>query len=224
MSAVPYQDGRANPGGTVADRDDGRRWTLAIAELRSRAVKARRAALSRDALELIEQSLSLCDDLTRELAGTGVQRAEHRTALDEFRKKLDAEAGLWVHLFDEMPSACVETDRSGIILVANRAAARLLNISPRHLSSRLLMHFAEDREQFAQLLRDLSTNRGAPGCALALRPRERAPVAVEAMVIARDPSDTTSWLWFFSPAEHTRPARPDRHPHSPATKTASMLS
>jgi PAS domain-containing protein len=179
----------------VSDKDACRRWTIAISQLKSRAAKGRRNGFAQDTAELIDQSLSLCDAIVRDLAGAGLQ-------LDDSRVKLDSQITLWTHLFDEMPTACVETDASGVILGANPAAAVLFNTSVKHLSARLLMHFAEDRDQFGQLLRGLSTESVRHRCALIIRPRERAPVHMDATVVVRSPGDGSSWLWFFTPLEH----------------------
>ena len=187
----------------MSDRDDCRRWTTAITQLRSRAAKARRAPLAPEIVELIEQSLTLCDAMVRELAGAALQ-VDHSTL------KLDAQTALWAHLFDEMPAACIETDADGVIVGANRAAGVLLNTSVKHLAARLLMHFTEDRDQFGQLLRGLSGENAGQRYALIVRPRERAPVAVEATVMVRNPGDLSSWLWFFTPTEQRTISRHDR--------------
>ena len=183
----------------MLDKDACRRWTIAISQLKSRAGKARRAGVTHEAADLVDQSLSLCDAIVRDLAGAGLQ-------LDETRGKLDAQVGLWTHLFEEMPTACVETDASGVILGANPAAAVLFNTSVKHLAARLLMHFAEDRDQFGQLLRGLSADSTRHRCALIIRPRERAPVHMEATIAVRSPGDVSSWLWFFRPLESHEPS------------------
>jgi PAS domain-containing protein len=193
-------------GATVSDKDACRRWTIAISQLKSRAAKARRGG-PHDTAELVDQSLTLCDAVVRDLAGAGLQ-------LDESRLKLDSQISLWTHLFDEMPTACVETDASGVILGGNPAAAVLFNTSVKHLTARLLMHFAEDRDQFGQLLRGLSADGARHRCALVIRPRERAPVHMEATVVVRCPGDLSSWLWFFTPLDqHEHATR--RHPRAP---------
>jgi PAS domain-containing protein len=190
----------------VSDKDACRRWTIAISQLKSRAAKVRRGGALQDAADLLEQSLGLCDAIVRDLAGAGLQ-------LDESRGKLDSQIALWTHLFDEMPTACVETDASGVILGANPAAAVLFNTSVKHLTARLLMHFAEDRDQFGQLLRGLSAESVRHRCALVIRPRERAPVHMGATVVVRSPGDVSSWLWFFTPEQHEVASR--RHGRLP---------
>jgi PAS domain-containing protein len=198
----------------VSDKDVCRRWTIAIAQLRTRAAKVRRGA-SPEVVEVIDQSLTLCDSVVRDLAGTGLQ-------FDAFKVKLDSQSALWLHLFEEMPAACVETDASGIIFNANRAAASMLNTSVKHLGARLLLHFAEDRDQFGSLIRGLTADGSRNQASLTIRPRERAPLGVEATVIPRTPGDSSSWLWFFTPAE-TRHVGSRRH-EKPADRLESTTA
>lgn len=167
--------------------------------------------MPQDTADLVEQSLSLCDAIVRDLAGAGLH-------LEENRVKLDSQVALWTHLFEELPTACVETDASGVILGANPAAALLFNTSVKHLAARLLMHFAEDRDRFGQLLRALSTDCLRHRCAFIIRPRERAPVHMEATVVVRSPGDMSSWLWFFTPLEQHEPAT-RRHSRTPVEAT-----
>ena len=166
-------------------------------------------------LEVVEQSLALSDAVVRELAGTGLQ-------FDAYKVKLDEQTALWSYLFEEMPLPCVETDASGVIFNANRAAATMLNTSVKHLGARLLLHFAEDRDGFGQLLRGLSLDSSRHSSPMIIRPRERAPIHVEATVFPRSPGDHTSWLWFFMPGEHPHVSArrhekaPSQTPESPS--------
>jgi PAS domain-containing protein len=201
----------------VSDKDACRHWTNAITQLRSRAAKSRRASGPHPSSELVDESLTLCDAVVRELAGSGLR-------LDEYRVKLDVQAALWSHLFDEMPTPCVETDASGVIVGANRAAAVLFNTSVKHLAARLLMHFAEDRDQFGQLLRGLSADSARHRCMLIVRPRERAPVHMEATVVVRCPGDSSSWLWFFTPIEHQEGATRRPRVHADAAPEAVSIN
>ena len=202
----------------MADKDVARRWSIAIAQMRNRAAKVRRAAVPPEVLEVVDQSLSLSDAVVRELAGTGLQ-------FDAYKVKLDEQTALWSYLFDEMPLPCVETDASGIIFNANRAAATMLNTSVKHLGARLLLHFAEDRDRFGQLLRGLPSDDSRHRCSLIIRPRERAPIHVEATVIPRTPGDTSSWLWFFMPPEqpHVGARRHDK-PHGDSPEPSAPLA
>jgi PAS domain-containing protein len=188
----------------MSDKDPSRRWTIAITQLRTRAARARRGGAPSEASELIDEALALCEVVVRDLAGAGLR-------IEVAKEKLEAQAGLWSRLFEEMPGPCVETDGGGVILSANPAAAALLNTSVRHLPSRLLLHFADDRDQFGQLLRGLSAGSGQHRCALVVRPRERAPLRVLANVVVRSPGNLESWLWFLTPIDSPRPAtRPER--------------
>ena len=204
----------------MSDKDVCRRWTIAIAQLRSRAAKIRRSALAPELADILDQSLNLCDGIVRDLAGTGMQ-------FDAFKVKVDQQTAIWAHLFEELPLPCVETDVNGIIFNANRAAATMLNTSVKHLAARLLMHFAEDRDRFGQLLRGLSADTSRHRSSLIIRPRERAPLQVDATVIPRSPGDASSWLWFFMPPEQAHPT-PRRHdkpvterPQPPSASAAS---
>jgi hypothetical protein len=60
----------------VSDKDACRRWTIAISQLKSRAAKARRGGVPQDTADLVEQSLTLCDAVVRDLAGAGLQLDE----------------------------------------------------------------------------------------------------------------------------------------------------
>ena len=114
--------------------------------------------------------------------------------------------------------------RDRVILGANPAAAVLFNTSVKHLTARLLMHFAEDRDQFGQLLRGLSADNVRHRCALIIRPRERAPVHMEATVVVRSPGDVSSWLWFFRPNEQHDPATRRHRTAVEATRESAGLS
>ena len=187
--------------------------------MRNRAAKIRRAAVPPEVLEVVEQSLTLSDSVVRELAGTGLQ-------FDAYKVKLDEQTALWSYLFEEMPLPCVETDASGIICNANRAAATMLNTSVKHLGARLLMHFAEDRDGFGQMLRGLSSDGSRHSSPMTIRPRERAPMHVEATVIPRSPGDRTSWLWFFVPGgyPHVSPRRHEKAPVDSAEEPPRLVS
>jgi PAS domain-containing protein len=170
-------------------------------------------------MEVVEQSLALSDSVVRELAGSGMES-------DTYKVKLDEQTALWAHLFEEMPLPCVETDANGIIFNANRAAATMLNTSVKHLGARLLMHFAEDRDRFGQLLRGLPSEGSRRRSSLIIRPRERAPMHLEATVIPRAPGDTTFWLWFFMPPEQppVNSRRHDKPPTDSAEPPPSLAS
>ena len=64
--------------------------------------------------------------------------------------KLEAERQHYKDLFEFLPNACLETDTKGKIIDANRAAAKLLNVSQRFLVGKPLDIFLikSDRRRF----------------------------------------------------------------------------
>ena len=179
-----------------------RRWTQEVSQLRTRAANVRRRpAAPSDQDDILEQALHLCESLLRELAGAQLES-------DALTRRCDAQTAQWEHLFEQMPVACVEADADGVILKANRPAALLLNISSKYLKNRLLMHFAEDRAAFSGLLRTIVLERCALHKSFTVRPRERAPLGVDAIVMPTAPHEVSTWLWFLVPSER-RQISPD---------------
>lgn len=154
------------------------------------------------AAEVLRDALAVCDRLLLELSAA---HADHR-GLAERVSHADAD---WNHLFERVPSPCVCTDVNGFILRANPAAGALLSISPRHLDARLLTHFAEDRDQFIRALRTAAWEGVEVQGTLTIRPRDRAPVAVDMRALRRTPADHKTILWFLQPigAPVDRPSR-----------------
>jgi PAS domain-containing protein len=190
---------------------DERRWIQEIARLRARAARVRRRPSGSDECEeLLDAALETCDGVLRALASADRDN-------ETLTRRCHAEAATYAHLFEHLPLAAIETDAEGRILQANGAASRLLNTSTKHLTSRLFLHFTEDRAAFLALLRALST--GSPGCSacLTVRPRERAPRRLSASIIPAAPGESATWVWFLAPVhgtdvhdDTTRPARAER--------------
>jgi PAS domain-containing protein len=176
------------------DADPCRRWTLELADLRSRArkLKLNGVPISVPASEILEDALNICASLVQDLAGAHLAA---KKLADEVR----SEGAQWDYLFDQMTAPCISTDAQGRILSANRSAALFLNVSTKHLRERLLLHFAEDRDTFVGLLRRLEHERARIQAELTIRPRERAPRQAAVVVVPRTPENATSWLWFFVP-------------------------
>jgi PAS domain-containing protein len=173
--------------------DPCRRWIKDIGELRGRAARIKRHSVSDSGLEdLLTDALSTCESLLFELAGA-------RLELDRFVSSSKDDAADWNHLFDRMPVACVATDANGVITNANRSAALLLNLSAKHLGYRVLMHFFDRRDSFSQVFQSLNVEPPPVRASLGLRPRERAVVWTDVIVIPRTPGDLTMWLWFLIP-------------------------
>ena len=142
--------------------------------------------------------------LLRELASSHIENAT-------LTRRCTAEAASHTHLFDHLPIAAIETDATGLILAANRAAGLLLNVSTRYLANRVLMHFAEDRAAFITLLNALPMAQSERGQVLRLRPRERAPLNITATILPSAPHEPSTWVWFLSPVllKDTAVPRPD---------------
>src|SRR5688500_15458414 len=102
--------------------DPVRRWTRQLGELRAQVAKNGRAA----GAELMENALTLCDSLLRDLAGIHLE-------CDKLRGEVRRCSAAWDHLFEMMPSPCLLTDGAGEIVNANRAAGTVLNLSAKAL-------------------------------------------------------------------------------------------
>ncbi len=165
----------------------------ALARLRGQMARLRERTDARvaDALDLAELALGLVEDVRLECAALQQRCAEAE------RQARNAEAETRT-LLDLAPLPLVTTDSCGMIVDANRAAARLLGRSAPKLRNELLLHFFDDRAAFTALLRNLPTVLDPQPARLQLRPRERAPLIVE-ITRARDPrSGDDRWLWFLA--------------------------
>jgi PAS domain-containing protein len=175
-----------------------RRWMRVLGGLRARALKVRRAdSTAADALdEILTDTLAAGDRLVHELAGAHLEA-------DETRRQLQAETLNRQYLFDQIPVACITTDRNAVILAANQPAAGFFNVSPKHLRGRMLLHFAADREAFSRLLHTLPVDGERIQAPLPIRPRERSLSRLNALIVKEDAGKSASWLWFLTEAAAT---------------------
>lgn len=172
--------------------DEGIRTRMReLARLQSKA--ARTLAKSDDPRDsFLRHALALCEALAQDALAAYEQR-------HEMAERLATAEADWASVFEEMPHACVCTDRYGTVLKANTAAGTLLNTSAPRLDTRLLMHYVEDREEFSGMLRSAASADGVvPAATLVVRPRERAALTLDVMAIARWTGDPQGVLWFFS--------------------------
>ena len=148
---------------------------------------------------VLDEAIGTCDSLLQDLdAAEAKCRALHAlTTAQEIE---------WNHLFRVLPAACLLTDASGTVVTANERAAQLLNISTRHLTDRVLTYFMEDRDAFLTFLGKLSGEAGELRLTACVRPRERAPVQLDLLVIPQRPGDTSLWLWFLIAADAEQPS------------------
>ena len=173
--------------------DSIRRWTSALSHLRARAQRAkRRPGADPDALNaLLDEALELCNYVLVDLAGADTEIRKNRDARDEEHQ--DAMA-----LFERLPVASVSTDSAGIITATNRRAALLLNVSARHLTGKSLLPFSQDRTAFLAMLHTLPRDGSTASGRIAIRPRERRTLSVDAVIVPRT-ANATEWLWFLFP-------------------------
>ena len=181
----------------------------ALARARTTAARWRQRAEAEpeDVFALLDEVLDLTDSVRAECAHLQPRCVELEQQV--VAGELETRA-----LVEQMPAALIQTDRSGIILDANRAAAALLGLSKARLKNELLMYFTEDRAAFAELIRRLPQNSEPVRTEARIRPRERAPFTADIMLV-RDPRGNEGrWLWFLSrvtagqssACTHVRPA------------------
>ena len=129
----------------------------------------------------------------------------------------------YAELFEFAPDAYLVTDARGKILEANGTAERLLGVSLRHLSGKLVQSFigSNDLRAVRTLLNDLGVGSGAARTIeLELVPREKDPVPVEARVAAHfdpEPGDLGElhvWWLLRDISERLRTDREVRQLHT----------
>jgi PAS domain S-box-containing protein len=111
-------------------------------------------------------------------------------------------------LVDLLPDPFVATDLTGVIVEANAAAARLLNLSQRALAGRPLHMFLNgERIEFLRFLKELPEAELPREREIRLRPRERHYVRVLTRVgIVRDADGRPVALhWILRPAPTDQP-------------------
>ena len=177
------------------------RWTREVAYVRAQAGKLRQGSVPPPVAAVMEHALTTCDALLQELAGSG-------TECERLRADVRAESAARDQLFDVMPMPCLVTDGVGIILEANRAAGALLNVSAKHLRDRQLLLFAADRDAFADLMHRSMVG-GEHRARVAMRPRERKPVAADVLVVPLSGSEVGYCRWFLHVNRTTRPTHAD---------------
>jgi PAS domain-containing protein len=134
---------------------------------------------SKRTLGLLEDCRRLVDDLER--AFTSLRDADRRHAAHHREAAI---AGRRADLLLELsPMAYVLVHANGIIIDANASAARLLNLSLRHLRGKpfdLFLH--GDRAAFLDRLKEVREDSGPERWRVTLRPRERCarPISVVA--------------------------------------------
>ena len=163
----------------------------ALAHLRAKAAKLRRGGgADSDELTLLDEALQLTDAMRVECAALQQQ-------IVDLQSRLDMQENEAQQLIDRAPAALVLTDSAGIIADANRAAVTMFGLGKQGLKHELLMHFAEDRSGFAELVRRLPHGAEPIRANARIRPRNRAPFDAD-IILLKDPRHGDDrWLWFF---------------------------
>lgn len=154
----------------------------------------RRAETQHDNRTLLTRALAELGTAIEDLRIAQEQILEQRHRVEELQAQLrDQEAKYW-DLFNDIPDPSVVTTPDTTILEVNRAAVDLLNVSQRHLMGKTLSVFVcEDRARFLKESGRLAQTQDSADLQLKLRPRERAPLAVQVRVRA----DGTRLRWIL---------------------------
>ena len=157
----------------------------------------RNVADGRDHAKLLGRSITELENALEALRVAHQQLVENRTRLEQMQLELSREREKYWRLFDEMPQAFVITRSDTLITEANRAAAELLNVSQRFLIGKTLSVFVcEDRTRFLLDAARVMSEVAPVDLTLKVRPRERAPLLIQAKVTA----DYAGLRWLMQPA------------------------
>jgi PAS domain-containing protein len=92
-------------------------------------------------------------------------------------------------IFRLVPTPCIVTDATGVVVDMNPAAADLLNTAPRFVAGRNFHLFlGGDRPRFIRLLQEVQHSGDTGHLAVTIRPRERAPLNAT-LTIAQEAAD-----------------------------------
>lgn len=162
----------------------------ALGRIRTKAARLRERMADRPEAALLEEALQLADALRIECAGL-----QHRCV--ELKEQLQRNAEASRELVDTLPCAVIVTDGAGQIVDANRAATTLFAVSRLKMNHALLMHFAEDRPAFADLIRQLPYQGQTLRASARFRPRDRAPFDADVTVVPDAREGGGNWLWLI---------------------------
>jgi PAS domain-containing protein len=169
-----------------------RRWMRELADVRLQASRLGTRAESRqEALDVARRALDLADTIRANAA------AAHQRCL-ALEQQLAAREGHDEQILDMVPIAVVTTSTQGTVLHANPAACALFGRGKATMKRQPLLHHAEDREAFCEIVRQLPGATGSFTASVRIRPCNRAPLDV-AVTLVRDVTDGSRWHWFVQP-------------------------
>lgn len=143
----------------------------------------RRAETQKEVPALLTRTLAELGTALEEVRVAQEQMVETRQRLHEAQSQLSEQRNKYWELFDEMPQPYVVTRTDSIIVEVNRAGAELFNVSQRFLVGKAMSVFVcEDRSRFLTELTRIGAEAESSSMSFKLRPRERAPLVVDAKV------------------------------------------
>lgn len=160
----------------------------------------RRADIQKESPALLVRGLAELGTALEEVRVAQEQIVESRHRMEQLQLELAQQCAKYWELFDEMPQPYVVTRSDSIITEVNRAGAELFNVSQRFLVGKAMSLFiCEERSRFLAELSHLALEQQSTQMNFKLRPRERAPLTVEARV----KSDSSTVRWILSPRAHS---------------------
>ena len=153
----------------------------------------RRAESQKESPALLARSLAELGTALEEIRVAQEQLVESRARMEQLQTELADQCAKYWELFDEMPQPYVVTRADSIIVEVNRAGAELFNVSQRFLVGKAMSVFVcEDRSHFLTEITRIAGERESTALNFKLRPRERAPLSVDAKV--RGDAATLRWI------------------------------
>jgi len=177
-----------------------RRWTNDVDKVRRLARRVGRRPDNETVSGVLAECLATCEKLLQDLVEGEEERVRLLRAASEGRDN-------WRRLFETTPLPCVLTDTEGIVRGANRTASLLLNVSAARLTGQLFLHFISERQRAYDALHSHVAGERPLRIPLRLRPREKAVVAVDAIIVSDVGFDCCERLWFLIPHAQADPLR-----------------
>ena len=173
---------------------------LASARTRFAALHQRALAQSPELADVLDQSMREVQQALDEIQLAQDHMLEQRDRLQMTRVELQREREKYWQLFDGAPEPYLVTTVDLQIVDANRAAAAMFNISQRFLAGKSLGIFVcKDRDLFVASASRIGSIGGFAEWTLTIRPRERAPLDVQARVVVSSGYSTAPLHWTFIP-------------------------
>jgi PAS domain-containing protein len=155
--------------------------------------------------KLVRQLQASFEDLTQAMS----DQLRAKEEVDRIRQR-------GTTLFRLVPTPCIATDRTGVVIDMNPAAAALLNTAPRFVAGRQFCLFVDgNRPDVLRLLQDVQRSGDTQQLAVTIRPRERAPLDAT-LLVAQNTADELL-LVVNVQTDGTRISRRGR-PHIPPTE------